>query len=58
MCALCSRIVLGRGASDGDRTRIPSLEGWYSAIELRPQMELAEGLEPPTLILQRSRSTN
>ena len=26
-----------RGAGDGDRTRIASLEGWSSAIELHPQ---------------------
>jgi hypothetical protein len=32
------------GAGDGDRTRIASLEGWSSAIELHPQhRKLAHG---------------
>jgi hypothetical protein len=30
-------IVEKSGAGDGNRTRIASLEGWNSAIELRPQ---------------------
>ena len=30
---------IGRGAGDGNRTRIASLEGWNSAIELHPQKD-------------------
>ena len=28
-----------RGAGDGSRTRVTSLEGWRSTVELRPQRE-------------------
>ena len=32
-----------RGAGDGSRTRVTSLEGWGSAIELRPRVDHATG---------------
>ena len=32
-------ICLFFGAGDGNRTRVASLEGWSSAIELHPQNE-------------------
>ena len=31
------RIVRVAGAGEGNRTLVPSLEGWYSTIELHPQ---------------------
>ena len=33
------------GAGDGNRTRVTSLEGWCSAIELHPQV-LHRGIQP------------
>jgi hypothetical protein len=32
-------------ADDGSRTRVTSLEGWGSAIELHPQMGLATAVK-------------
>ena len=32
----------GGGAGDGNRTRVISLEGWSSTIELRPLFECRE----------------
>ena len=31
------------GAGEGNRTLVPSLEGWYSTIELHPQTRLISG---------------
>ena len=33
----CRDLVFHAGAGDGNRTRMTSLEGWGSAIELRPR---------------------
>ena len=33
----------GIGAGDGNRTRVSSLEGWCSTIELHPQLRLTSG---------------
>lgn len=42
-------IHLSYGAGDGNRTRVISLEGWGSTIELRPQdMVGTTGFEPAT----------
>lgn len=43
-----TRTYSDQGAGDGDRTRIASLEGWSSAIELRPRVAftLAEVADP------------
>src|ERR1700722_4509125 len=35
------------GAGDGNRTRMTSLEGWSSTIELRPQQPLRYGAAVP-----------
>ena len=34
------------GAGDGNRTRVSSLEGWCSTIELHPQIHLAWLIQP------------
>ena len=46
----------GTGAANENRTRVCSLEGCRSTIELLPRVELAKGLEPVTRCLQSSRS--
>ena len=33
------------GAGDGNRTRVSSLEGWCSTIELRPQVLIVMGIQ-------------
>jgi hypothetical protein len=38
--ALSKKIV---GAGDGDRTRMASLEGWSSTIELHPRVSVRPG---------------
>ena len=46
------------GAGDGNRTRVISLEGWGSTIELRPQdMVGTTGFEPATSCSQSRRAT-
>lgn len=51
-------IHLSYGAGDGNRTRVISLEGWGSTIELRPQdMVGTTGFEPATSCSQSRRST-
>ena len=46
------------GADDGNRTRVISLEGWGSTIELRPQdMVGTTGFEPATSCSQSRRAT-
>ncbi len=50
--------VSGSGAGDGNRTRVISLEGWGSTIELRPQdMVGTTGFEPATSCSQSRRAT-
>lgn len=44
------------GAGDGNRTRISSLEGWSSAVELHLHMAPQPGLEPGTCGLTVRRS--
>ena len=51
-------IHLSYGAGDGNRTRVISLEGWGSTIELRPQdMVGTTGFEPATSCSQSRRAT-
>ena len=51
-------IHLSCGAGDGNRTRVISLEGWGSTIELRPQdMVGTTGFEPATSCSQSRRAT-
>ena len=51
-------VYLSRGAGDGNRTRVISLEGWGSTIELRPQdMVGTTGFEPATSCSQSRRAT-
>ena len=51
-------IQLSYGAGDGNRTRVISLEGWGSTIELRPQdMVGTTGFEPATSCSQSRRAT-
>ena len=51
-------IRLSYGAGDGNRTRVISLEGWGSTIELRPQdMVGTTGFEPATSCSQSRRAT-
>ena len=45
-----------RSASNGNRTRVSSLEGNYSATELLTRLDLV-GIEPTTSCLQSKRST-
>ena len=53
-----SKSLKNTGAGDGNRTRIASLEGWSSTIELHPQQVVPlEGIEPPTLALRKPCST-
>ena len=39
-------VPVGHGASDGNRTRVTSLEGWGSTVELHLQMAERVGFEP------------
>ena len=51
-------VNLSYGAGDGNRTRVISLEGWGSTIELRPQdMVGTTGFEPATSCSQSRRAT-
>ena len=51
-------LKLSYGAGDGNRTRVISLEGWGSTIELRPQdMVGTTGFEPATSCSQSRRAT-
>ena len=51
-------LKLSYGAGDGNRTRVISLEGWGSAIELRPQdMVGTTGFEPAASASRTQRST-
>ena len=51
-------VKLSCGAGDGNRTRVISLEGWGSTIELRPQdMVGTTGFEPATSCSQSRRAT-
>ena len=51
-------LKLSFGAGDGNRTRVISLEGWGSTIELRPQdMVGTTGFEPATSCSQSRRAT-
>ena len=51
-------VRLSYGAGDGNRTRVISLEGWGSTIELRPQdMVGTTGFEPATSCSQSRRAT-
>ena len=51
-------VKLSYGAGDGNRTRVISLEGWGSTIELRPQdMVGTTGFEPATSCSQSRRAT-
>ena len=51
-------VGLSFGAGDGNRTRVISLEGWGSTIELRPQdMVGTTGFEPATSCSQSRRAT-
>ena len=51
-------VRLSNGAGDGNRTRVISLEGWGSTIELRPQdMVGTTGFEPATSCSQSRRAT-
>ena len=51
-------VYLSCGAGDGNRTRVISLEGWGSTIELRPQdMVGTTGFEPATSCSQSRRAT-
>ena len=51
-------VNLSCGAGDGNRTRVISLEGWGSTIELRPQdMVGTTGFEPATSCSQSRRAT-
>ena len=45
------------GAGDGNRTRVISLEGWGSTIELRPHMVGTTGFEPAASCSQSTRAT-
>ena len=52
-------VRLSYGAGDGNRTRVISLEGWGSTIELRPQdMVGTTGFEPATSCSQSSALPN
>ena len=44
------------GAGTGNRTRVSSLEGWCSTIELHPQMVGVTGIEPATSWSQTTRA--
>ena len=50
-------IRLSYGAGDGNRTRVISLEGWGSTIELRPHMVGTTGFEPAASCSQSRRAT-
>ena len=51
-------LKISYGAGDGNRTRVISLEGWGSTIELRPQdMVGTTGFEPATSCSQSRRAT-